>query len=60
MTEAPTKTESPPGSAARYLRWLAGTLALLTAAVLVLIGAFQERLPPPPFTGSISFDEKAV
>jgi hypothetical protein len=33
---------------------------MLGAALLVSAHVFREQLPPPPFTGSISFDEKAV
>lgn len=44
----------------KYLFGLLGLLGMLIVAGLVCVHAFREQLPPPPFTGSISFDEKAV
>ena len=49
-----------PRACRKYLCWLLGLLALLGVTMLVCIHVFREKLPPPPFTGSISFDEKAV
>ena len=43
-----------------YLLGLISLLTLLAVASLVCVHAYREKLPPPPFTGSISFDEKAV
>lgn len=44
----------------RYLRWLFGLLGSFGLLLPAGIYHFQETLPPPPFTGSLSFDEKAV
>lgn len=43
-----------------YLLWLSVALAGLALLLLGSLYAFRKQLPPPPFTGSISFDEKAV
>lgn len=44
----------------KYLLGLLSLLGALIVAGLVCVSAFREELPPPPFSGSISFDEKAV
>ncbi len=55
------QTSTPPDrSFSRYLAWLSGGLLGLGATLFFVIYQFGEELPPPPFTGSISFDEKAV
>ena len=49
-----------PRAYRKYLLGLLSLLALLVVTTLVCVHAFREKLPPPPFTGSISFDEKAM
>ena len=54
----PDTTPSPHFKS--YLVWLLGGLVVLGGALLGAVYLFQNELPPPPFTGSVSFDEKAV
>lgn len=56
----PADSPLPPLPFRRYLTWLLGTLVVLGGLLLGMVYRYQEALPPPPFTGSISFDEKAV
>lgn len=54
------KSDEAQGGERGYLRWLLGTAFVLGGALVMVLALFGRQLPPPPFSGSVSFDEKAV
>ena len=61
MSSPTEATNTPEAQAYRpYLWCLLVSLTVVGGAFFATLFIQKDRLPPPPFTGSISFDEKAV